>query len=307
MKQPLRPSRVLCTALLACALALVLPATAPAQIAGPAFDTTAGTRHIGLGRSFTAIVDDPSAIRINPAGIGQAKAVQAGVRYQRNVDEFNQHTISFVDSQTSPLAVGVSWTVVNDNALGVIGADYGDDAEWPYQMVSIALADTTLKSFILGITGHWLRTDQPASMEAHHVFDMTAAAMIPLKELMGLQVAVVGRNLIGDDPSFLPREFEVAGAFVPLEWLRGVGKFQWEWSGNDNDERGAGFGFGAEVEPKKDWRLRAGGHRDATTGDWFIGAGTGLEGKEGGISYAYERNFSLETNQHTIELYLRWF
>jgi len=71
------------------------------------------------------------------------------------------------------------------------------------------------------------------------------------------------------------------------------------------------------VEIVKQFRLRLGMRRDPSTRDTFLGGGLGLEGKEGGLLYGYERNLTThdlpsaittkkQTNQHTVELYLRW-
>lgn len=314
---------------IAALLCLLLPQRALAQIPGPAFDTLAGARSIGMGRAFSAIADDPSAIRINPAGLSVAKYVAVGTLYQNNQDprdHLNEHTFTVVDSKSSNLAGGVAYSIVNDNALGFIGTDFKPPA---YSLLSVGLSDSTLESFKFGATFHWIRTDFPVTWTAEHEFDFTIGALIPLRKLWGLQIGVVGRNLLGSKKRFilttdnvavltlpngilnnsiysrlLPREFDTTGVITPLDILRVAGGININF--DSTKDKGIGYNVGAEVEVVKELRLRAGMRRDSPTGDHFLGLGIGLEGAEGSLIYAYERNFSIDTNQHTVELFIRW-
>ncbi len=283
---------------------------ASAQIPGPLFDQLPGARGTGMGRAFGAIADDPSAIRINPAGIAQQKSITVGTAYQRNADELNQHTWSVVDSKTSELAAGVSYSVVNDNALGFAGRDYKKAP--PYSMLSVAIGDTSVETFRLGLAFHWLRTDTPVTPKARQIYELTAGAIVPFEKFWGLKVAAVGRNLLGSDYNLLARQVDVSGVVTPFSIFRGVAALTVDAS--KRKEAGLGYGFGGEVEIVKQFRLRLGMRRDPSTRDTFVGGGLGLEGKEGGLLYGYERNLTTrglpttkkQTNQHTVELFLKW-
>lgn len=305
---------VLCAALL---LALLCaPHTARAQLRGPSFDTQSSARGSGLARAFSALADDPSAVRINPAGIGQVPYYGVDVLYQSNEalsNRYNQYTVSFVDSKTSELAAGVSYSVVSDNAFGFIGNEF-DEAP-PFSYAVIALADTSIEGFDFGMSFQWLRTDKPVTTHAHQDFEITVGGIIPFDDLMGLRIGVVGRNLIGSDRvrladgiSYirpLPREFELAGSLVPWEFLRFAGAFKFDYS--SRDDKSLGFGIAGEVEPYDELRVRMGYRRDAPTEDYYLTGGAGFEGKEGALIYGYEYNLSLKTSQHTVQLLMRWF
>ncbi|MEW6778037.1 MAG: hypothetical protein AB1405_17195 [Bdellovibrionota bacterium] len=286
------------------ALFFLAVSPARAQIPGPEFDTLQGARSMGLGRAFSALADDPSAVRINPAGLSQAQAFTAGVSYQRNTDELNQHSFHLVDAKTTQMAVGLSYSIVNDNVLAVAGNDYDDAPVFSY--LSLGLADSTIEKFKLGLTVSWLRVDNhlPDVPTATHDIELTVGALIPFKDFFGLQIGLVGRNLLGENDRYLARHFEVSAAGTPFKILRFAGAVQIDATSKEDADMG--YGFGGEVEFVKNLRVRTGFRRDVGTRDHFLGGGVGFEGTEGGLIYAYERNLSLDTNQHMVELFFRW-
>lgn len=297
------------------AAAWLAPSLAHAQLRGPSFDTQASARNAGLAGAFSALADDPSAVRVNPAGLGQIEYVGFDALYQSNeavTRRYNQYTVTFVDSQSSELAAGVSYSVVSDNAFGFVGNEF--DEPPPFSYTVLALADSSIEAFNFGMSFQWLRIDKPVTPQAIHDFELTVGGIIPFDDLMGLRIGIVGRNLIGSDKILLsdgsyirplPREFELSGALVPWEWLRFAGAFKFDYS--STDDKSLGFGLAGEVEPYDEVRVRLGYRRDAPTEDYHLTAGGGLEGKEGALIYGYEYNISLNSHQHTIQLLMRWF
>ncbi len=186
------------SSLVALLLALPLPARAAVETYTP--ETVAGVRSVGMGDAFRAVGTSNDAIVDNPAAMSLAP------RYE--LDGFFGYAPgapatywngSIVDSNTSPLAVGIDYTHL---ASGTEASRFsGND-------LRLAMSFPLAGMIYLGFSGHWLDFGMAQPINA-----ITGDAALIIKPLDILTITGIGYNLIGVENNVLaPREVALAAA-----------------------------------------------------------------------------------------------
>ncbi|MCB4791788.1 MAG: PorV/PorQ family protein [Elusimicrobia bacterium] len=91
-----------------------------------------GARSLGMGRSFTAVSDDVSALFYNPAGLYQLQQKEAQYMYIKLFEDTGYNAIGYVHTNGSPLTLGAAVTqlqsdnFVSRDALNLPGPAFSD-------------------------------------------------------------------------------------------------------------------------------------------------------------------------------------
>ena len=257
-------------------------------------NTGASARTVGLGNTFVAIADDPSAIFANPAGVRQMKNFQVAytnvsILYS-GVDGGNlgQHIVSLVKPLGGRLGLGL--------ALERIGFE---DASENGAFVSLGIKFS--KNLSLGVNAKYLfwsadlQPGDPADDSGGSVgLDLGALWKTPFKEAtFGLMIKnlnkpnVAGGTVAGEsDAGKLPMDLHLglsrnAGpkSMVSVEWVTR------DFTGDNSVNKVL---IGGETKLSEVFMLRGGGSRffeDGVDGD--LNAGIGWKKEKLRVDYAY--------------------
>lgn len=182
------------------ALIAVAAAASGAEVQTYTPSDLAGVRSIAMGDAFRAVGTSNDAIVDNPAALGLAPRYELdgmfGFAFGAPATFWNA---SVVDSNSSPLAMGVSYTHL---------ASGTGDARFSGSDTRLALAVPLADFVFLGVSGNWLDFGMAQQINA-----ITGDAALIVKPIDILTISGIGYNLIGVENNFLaPRKVALAAA-----------------------------------------------------------------------------------------------
>lgn len=188
----------------ALAAVLLLPALAAARTSVPVRGATSssGIRAEAMGNAFRAVASTNEAIFFNLAGMTQLQKYELDASYALdNGDGLSRFNASIVDSQTSRLATGLSYTRLS--------AD-GVDGDLSGNIVHLGFALPLGDAAALGFGGKYLDLEQRAGTlpgtPAEDTGAITADAGLLVRAGEWVRVALTGTNLIDVSSRQAPRQ-----------------------------------------------------------------------------------------------------
>jgi hypothetical protein len=212
--------------------------------------------------------------------LGNPAAMNAFRRYQIELGggmDFASHfaygSATIVDSQTSPVAVGLDYHLLNlGNSQG------GSKAHW----ATLALAIPLSEALQLGISGHYFLTPGSPNLS-----EFTGDVGLMLK-LSNFQLGASGHDLFGNHLE-LPRYFLFSGSFS-------AGPFSAALNVRADFDRapkpGYVFGGGLEYLASNSTPVRVGYSNNSGSGEQYLSGGLGLTSDSGGIDLGYRHQLN---------------
>lgn len=218
----------------------------------------AGARSMGLGRAFTGLADDPSAVIYNPAGLAQQNPLQISL----------QHVILFYDTMydfaavTYPLS-GIGTFAGSYIRLGSTGFD-SRDSQWATTGSFGVTSQAFLISYARDITG-WLASGVNLKLISESVYDRSAMGygadlglMFKPHEMINIGLALINAIpasiKLNETAESFPIVFKFGLAFKFLG-ERVIPVLDFEKSFSNKDFK---FRLGLEAYPIQDLALRVG-------------------------------------------------
>lgn len=248
--------------------ALLVGWPGPALAGADSISDAMNPRSVALGESIRAAAMGSSAITLNPAGAALTRAyVLEGNFGVRPVDDARTAQASVCDSVTSRVAACLYYEYFTAKPEG---------GERVAHEVGLTTAFPIGELMILGVTNRY--KDYAATVGDTEVasvsgFGMDAGLIVKLSSL--LNVAVVGYNLVGDDPAQYPLGVGggVAVFITPTVMLSGDAAWNLE---NDMGRFGGGLEiFVATQGGQVGYPLRGGYLYDELTGSSYATGGLG--------------------------------
>lgn len=249
-----------------------------------AFNEFLGARSVAMGGAHRGLGTSNETLILNPAGmaLGKRYSIDALYGYGKG-DHINHGNLSAVDSKSSLVAAGVSYTRDWGNPSG-------SDAS--FNRVYFGLAYALSPMISTGFNVQNLRGGFSENGARHDVslYNTTAGLSINLGQSLGLGVAY--QNIIGTDtPRLMPPNL-AAGA--SLRTSRATLTADMRFDMREKEAHHITFGTGAEVFVHQAFALR-GGYRRAGTDPTFVGplghfitGGVAAVSQGGGLQISFE-------------------
>lgn len=254
-----------------------------------------GVKPIGLGNAYNAVADDNSAIELNPGGLAQVKKYEIDANYLFS-DEFHQWRFAVLDSVSSPLAMGLSYSQIkfNSDAINPAFKELG--------VTSLARAHTTTIAlgggsdyFFAGLNASYYQIkDTPRD----YFWTFSGGAVIkPVPGLLNLSFTLYNFSTAGADNHGISRKWS-AGASTYFKYILAV--FEWSKMEGTNER----WAFGIEGYLPRQISIRSG---------YFMGKKAEEEGYSAGISwrvqqislnYSYQKRFEEKLNSISMSIFL---
>lgn len=220
----------------------------------------AGARSIGMNYATRSIVDGNDAIFLNPAGMAM------GARYNINIDYLHRFdknvaypSISLVDSQSCPLAMGLAYSW--ERAV---------DKSFSNHHVYLALAYQIFRMMSVGITLKY----QHGGGNLLDFDHFTGDVGILFNPIAGLRLGVIGYNLfsVGEGKEYMPI---MLGASIGYLGGSFAASFDFVADFYDKEDTTLRFSVGGEYTIAKMIPLRVGymWNEENDIHRWSIGAG----------------------------------
>lgn len=279
-----------CFSLLAVLVVGLLPTAGRAELA----DVFQGTRSLALGGAAHGDGTSNDAIFANPAGMSALRRYSLDVAYAyNNRDGLSRAQLSVVDSKTSPVAAGISYTHIR-GGRGPLNASL----HYFHSAVSYPLGPQA----ILGITAKHFRGNYSTGTENKEfsTYNGDVGLLILLSQTMRLGITY--HNALDSDAPELMAE-SIAGGLA-LQWgsLLMVGDI--DYALGDTFEEKLSYSAGAEYFTGQSFALRGGySHKP-----FFKKDGTeSYEGMVGGGAAYLTRTGALGiTFNQSLQRALRW-
>ncbi len=285
----LQPATIHPQALGVLALALfLLPQKAQADI----FREVAGARSLAMGGAHRGLGSSNEAIWLNPAGMALTKHYSIDLQYDYAGGDRLQHgNASVVDSKSSPVAAGVSYTRDWGNPSGVNPSINRTHVGMAYALGSM---------FALGGTVHNISGDYAVDGGRQSVTDWSGSAGAALSLGGMAALGAVWHNIISPKNDRLLPPSLGFGAAVHVGGLAVASDV--EINLRDDIHRRTAYHAGAEffamemVALRGGWRVGASDPARTGADAQYVSAGIGLINEAYGLNYSLER--SLEQQPH---------
>lgn len=226
-----------------------------------------GPRVLGLGGAFAAIADDTSAVRINPAGMALKKTYTVELNSQRIHGGPEALNVTIIDSHTSELATGVSYTrekekeIRRDFGILAIAQPYGD--------------------FFIGMSAKYF--SDKGTDEKDYSYDVGAIMHASDR----LSIGLVGKNLASTRFAFVRKTYTAGLAYLLVPAL--TASFD---ATKDPDLTGDDkiYAAGLEYAFNQELRIRSGYTDDTITDITYYSVGFTYAAPEISLNYGYRRD-----------------
>jgi hypothetical protein len=181
-----------------------------------------GARATAMGGALRASASGNAGILLNPAGMSLTRTYVVGSQYQfRGADRANKFTATIVDSITTRVAAGLSYTYMwasPERVLALPEESVRLDESHKAHDFNFALSVPLGEWLTIGTSGRYvnykvsLPEDTPEEIRGADISDFTmdAGAVVRLGQL--LRIAVVGHNLIPADSQLYPQSLGMGAA-----------------------------------------------------------------------------------------------
>jgi len=249
-----------------------------------------GTRASGMGGALRAAAVGSAAPLLNPAGMSLAKTYIINALYQfRGSDSASQVHASIVDSTTSRVAAALFYNFVHATPSYSYQGHKVEQTDQTHE-VGLALSMALGSWLTVGATTRYINhgsevpEDTPAGLTLADISTVTLDVGGVLRPFQGLNIAVVGYNLVPVDPQLFPQALGLGASYqfgtTFLAEFDSVLDFT-----SDPEKLTASFHGGAELFLAKRYAIRAGAmhdmHRDAT----YVTGGFGLVFRRFGLDF----------------------
>ena len=264
-------------------LALFLVALAPRAAAARDLQ---GPRVIAMGGSLRAAAAGTSALIMNPAGMSLARMYNITAFYQyRASDAANLINAAVVDSVTARLAAGLSYSFARANPVQTVALAGGKlltlDEVTNTHEVALGLAYPLGSLATIGLTAKYLNhqstlpSTAPAELAPAGISTVSFDAGAIIKLVQGLQVGVVGYNLVPVDSYNYPRLLGMGASYTFAQLM--TVSFDTVLNFNSHpDGVKPSFHGGLEAFFSQRYALRAGAAHDMVRGTTYVTGGLGL-------------------------------
>jgi len=228
-----------------------------------------GPRALGMGGAFTAIADDTSAVRLNPAGIAQKRTYALSLSSSKVKGGQSALNATIVDYQTTEMPVGVSYT--RETITG-LKRDYG----------IVSFAEKTGK-VLIGISGKYFSQESTVK-EQDYSYDAGVLVVASDK----LSIGFAGKNLERTKFAFIHKKYSAGLAFKVTPLFR----LSLDYT-KDRDETGEDSlaAAGLEYALKKNEIIVRGGYTDDKIRNAeYYSAGLTLSSPSINFEYGYRWN-----------------
>ncbi len=192
--------------ILACCL---LPVALQAQPTGAQFlKIPVGARAVGLGSALTTLVDDPTALYWNPAGLSNAKRLDFVATHNIWIAQTDENFVGFSVRVSSSLTAGISYMVFSSNNMerrddtGVLTGAFGARD----QAMSVGGSYRLTRALSLGVTAKTITQSLDAVQAKGMAFDFGFILKPVSKISLGASVSNIGQPMkFINEPYALPR------------------------------------------------------------------------------------------------------
>jgi len=161
-----KSSRVLLQGVLGAAVIFMgagaMAAVPVSTVAVPEEFEVAGGPSLAFGNSGSVAYSGPGSLKLNPGMLAIEKQYSMGAAYHWPAFGREFYKLGVVDSQTSPVAAGVSYTsfVTPDDAA--FGGEGSSDGRYVARRIGLGAA-WAFRTFAAGVSGQWTEAGPPAS------------------------------------------------------------------------------------------------------------------------------------------------
>lgn len=188
-----------------------------------------GPRALGMGGALRASSAGSAAVLVNPAGMSMAKQYVMGGHYQfRSSDAAHHAHASIVDSYTTAIAAGLSYSYVNaspDRTLATQGGGLDLEESEQTHEVGLSLSLPLGQWLLFGLTTRYINYKaRLADAVPGGVFGpslstvgLDVGAIVRLGDWV--RVAAVGHNVVPVHDQLYPQQLGLGTAISPMPWL----------------------------------------------------------------------------------------
>ncbi len=295
--------RVLCPG-----VAAILCAAVPA-LAG--YPDLVGTRPIGMGGALRAAATGDAALGLNPSGMSLVRsyAIEGSYQYARPGSANRAH-VSIVDStSTFNLSGGVYYTYHNLAAPTAMPMSMPMSGKRTGHEAGIALSFPIGDRVFVGALGKYLRLgDDPATAGNDPLRDFNVDVGVTVRPANKLSVAAVGYNLNDLKRPDLPLALGLGAALSVLPDFMLTFDALVDFTTSDPN-RGTALGLmgGGEYVFDKRFAVRAGGGREALSGNGYIAGGLSALSEVGAADVGMRQDIAGQTRATVVGVSLRLF
>jgi hypothetical protein len=276
----------------ACSTALVCLAVllAPQGAAADVFVELSGARSLAMGGAHRGLGNSNESVWLNPAGMALTRRYSIDVQYNYGgADRLSHANASVVDSKSSPLAAGLSYTRDWGNPSGVNPTINRTHAGMAYGFNQV---------FAVGATGHNVSGEFNLDGKREKFTDWSATAGVAASLGQTVGLGVVWHNLFdAKNDRLLPPSVGFGGS-LQVQQLSLAADL--ELNLRPDIKKNLAYHAGAElflmqlVAVRGGWRL--GGSDPARTGtrSQYVSGGIGLINAAYGMNYSVERSLQHE-------------
>jgi hypothetical protein len=270
------------------ALGLIGPAD-PAFAANDLY----GARAMSLAGALRASATGAAALILNPAGMSLAPQYVIGANYQfRVADSTSFVHSSVVDSGTTKLAAGVSYTFIRSNPtqlLATVGEPFHFEETIDIHEVGLALSYPIGTWLILGLHGRYINyssdvpVDAPDGLSPVNLSNVALDAGAILRLGESIRIAAVGYNLVPIHDQIYPQSLGTAVSYSSSSLLTIEFDALIDFT-TDPNKITASFHGGVELTLRNAFAIRGGAMHQMHRNTTFVSAGFGYFSKRFGAS-----------------------
>lgn len=188
-----------------------------------------GTRAAGMGGALRASAAGSAAVLVNPAGMSLAKQYVMNGLYQfRSSDSAHHAQASIMDSSTTAVAAGLSYSYVNASPDRTLATEDGgldlEESEQTHE-VGLSLSLPLGQWLLFGLTTKYINYKArladavPGGLYGPSLstVGLDVGAIIRLGD--SVRVAAVGHNVVPVHEQLYPQQLGLGAAISPLQWL----------------------------------------------------------------------------------------
>lgn len=176
------------------------------------------SRPLAMGRAFIGLAEGNAAYLYNPAGIAQRPLYSVSLDAEFNpIKEYKTFAGSIIDSVTSPVAaeVGYAFSMFDTENQYNLNGDPVNGSEQRH-LVRLAIGGALGEYVMLGITGKYVYAQRN---HRRTINTATTDVGLLLRTSVGLQLGVVGYNLIPSKYQQLPLKLGVGIGYMMIDQL----------------------------------------------------------------------------------------
>jgi len=247
-----------------------------------------------MGNAFNAVADDNSAIELNPGGLAQVKHYEIDVNYQFS-DQFQQWRFAVLDSISSPMAMGISYSQIsfNDGAISPSFPELGVSSLTRAHSTTIAIGGGSDYLFLGANAAYQLIKDSPGD----YFWTFSAGAILkPVSEFLNLSFTIHNFATAGSDRHDVKNRL-TAGTSTFFQYLRASA----EWS--KLDDLSDHWAFGLEGFLPQQVSLRSGYFRGKTANEEGYGIGVSWQIQQLILNYSFQKRYEEKINSFSVSIY----